>query len=79
MAKNKAPASFEEALAELEALVAQMEGGQLTLESSLTAYGRGTELLKFCQTQLADAQQKVQVLSAGELAPFELPTSERTQ
>ena len=44
-----------------------MEGGQLSLEQSLTAYKRGAELLKFCQAQLADAQQQVKVLEAGAL------------
>ena len=39
------PASFEAALAELEQLVATMEGGQLPLEQSLAAYKRGAALL----------------------------------
>ncbi|MEK7230447.1 MAG: exodeoxyribonuclease VII small subunit [Pseudomonadota bacterium] len=48
-------------------MVTRMEGGQLPLEQSLTAYKRGAELLKFCQAQLADAQQQVRVLEAGAL------------
>jgi len=59
--------TFESALAELERIVTRMEGGQLPLEQSLTAYKRGAELLKFCQAQLADAQQQVKVLEAGAL------------
>jgi exodeoxyribonuclease VII small subunit len=43
------PASFESALAELESIVATMEGGQLPLAESLAAYKRGAELLQFCQ------------------------------
>jgi exodeoxyribonuclease VII small subunit len=58
---------FESALTELETIVSRMEGGQLTLEQSLAAYKRGAELLKVCQTQLADAQQQVKVLEAGTL------------
>ena len=46
------PASFEAALAELEAIVATMEGGQLPLSESLSAYKRGAELLQFCQSAL---------------------------
>jgi len=42
----KAP-TFEDSLAELEKIVANMEAGQLPLEESLAAYKRGTELLKF--------------------------------
>ena len=69
-AKSDQARTFERALAELEGLVARMEGGQLSLEQSLTAYKRGAELLKFCQTQLADAQQQVKVLEAGALKNF---------
>lgn len=66
-AKAEQNPTFESALAELENIVTRMEGGQLPLEQSLTAYKRGAELLKFCQAQLADAQQQVKVLEAGAL------------
>ena len=69
-AKSAQNSTFESALAELEGIVARMEGGQLSLEQSLTAYKRGAELLKFCQAQLADAQQQVKVLEAGALKNF---------
>jgi exodeoxyribonuclease VII small subunit len=62
--------TYESALSELEGIVSRMEDGQLTLEQSLTAYKRGAELLKFCQAQLADAQQQVKVLEAGVLKNF---------
>ena len=62
--------TFEGALTELESIVTRMEGGQLSLEQSLTAYKRGAELLKFCQAQLADAQQQVKVLESGALKNF---------
>ena len=67
---SQAPESFEAALAELETIVRDMEAGSLTLEQSLAAYQRGTQLLKFCQGQLAAAEQKIQILEAGELAQF---------
>lgn len=67
---NQAPKSFEEALAELESIVQDMESGKLSLEESLTAYQRGAELLKYCQGALAAAEQKIQVLEAGELREF---------
>lgn len=69
-AKSEHGPTFESALAELENIVTRMEGGQLSLEQSLTAYKRGAELLKFCQAQLADAQQQVKVLEAGALKNF---------
>ena len=68
--KTESPPNFEAALAELEALVASMESGDLSLEQSLTSYQRGAELLKYCQAQLADAHERVRILEAGELKPF---------
>jgi exodeoxyribonuclease VII small subunit len=62
--------SFEAALAELEALVAQMESGELPLAESLAAYKRGAQLLAHCQAALKDAQQQVEVLERGVLQPF---------
>ena len=70
-APNDAPASFEAALAELEEIVAKMEGGSLPLQESLAAYRRGALLLQFCQAALKDAQQQVQVLEKGVLKSFD--------
>lgn len=58
--------SFGDALAELDKIVAQLEGGQLELEDSMARYERGVGLLKTLQARLADAQQKVTML-IGEL------------
>jgi exodeoxyribonuclease VII small subunit len=72
MAKSRAtpPKDYESALTELEALVAEMESGQLPLEASLAAYKRGAELLQYCRQQLAAAEQQVQILENGSLQPF---------
>ena len=67
---TESPQSFEAALAELEALVATMESGQLPLKESLGAYQRGAQLLAFCQDALKDAQQQVEVLEKGVLKTF---------
>ena len=66
----QSPRSFEEALAELEQIVASMEGGQLPLNESLAAYKRGAELLAFCQSALKDAEQQILVLEKGVLKAF---------
>jgi len=58
--------SFGEALAELDEIVAALEGGQLELEDSMARYERGVCLLKALQSKLSDAQQKVTML-IGEL------------
>jgi exodeoxyribonuclease VII small subunit len=64
------PTSFEAAVSELEAVVAAMESGQLGLESSLSAYRRGAELLRFCRSLLDDAQQQIKVLEDESLRDF---------
>ncbi len=53
---------FEAAMAELETLVASMEGGELSLEDSLKAFERGVKLTRHCQTALKNAELKVKVL-----------------
>lgn len=58
--------TFGSALAELDQIVAALEGGQLELEDSLGRYERGVSLLRALQAKLADAQQKVTML-IGEL------------
>ena len=64
------PKTFEAALAELETIVATMEGGQLALADALAAYKRGAELVQYCQTALKEAQQQVKVLEKGVLKAF---------
>lgn len=68
--KAQKTVSFEVAMAELDQLVADMEGGKLSLEDSLAAYKRGAELLSFCRGKLDDAQQQVRVLEDGVLKDF---------
>jgi exodeoxyribonuclease VII small subunit len=70
------PKTFEAALAELEAIVATMEGGQLPLAEALAAYQRGAELLQYCQAALKDAEQQVQMLERGVLKSFAPPDAD---
>lgn len=67
---------FETALAELEDIVASMEGGKLELEASIAAYKRGMELMKHCQAQLADAEQQIRVLENGQFKDVDRNTLE---
>jgi exodeoxyribonuclease VII small subunit len=64
------PASYEAAMTELEALVAEMESGNLPLEGSLAAYRRGAELVKYCQQVLERVEQQVKVLEGDALKPL---------
>ena len=73
MAKSRAatpPQDYESALAEIEAIVSEMESGQLPLDASLAAYKRGAELLNYCRQQLADAEQQVKIMDNGTLSNF---------
>ena len=70
MSKPSGEPSFEGALAELEKIVARMEGGELTLEEALAVHRRGLELARFCQQKLEAAQQQVKVLKGEVLKPL---------
>lgn len=70
---------FESALAELEALIEQLESGDLSLDASLKAFEKGVKLTRECQLKLTDAEQKVQQLVAEQgkltLEDFDQPQS----
>lgn len=57
-----APVSYEAALQELEALVGQMESGQMPLDGLLSGYRRGAELLQFCRGRLDAVEDQIRVL-----------------
>jgi exodeoxyribonuclease VII small subunit len=81
MAKSRAatpPKDYESALAEIEAIVTEMESGQLPLDASLAAYKRGAELLHFCRQQLTDAEQQVKIMENGTLSSFKTDSTSRT-
>jgi exodeoxyribonuclease VII small subunit len=60
------PKTFEEAIAELEQIVSQMESSQVGLEESLAKYERGTFLIRHCRGILSAAEKQIEVLSKGE-------------
>ena len=68
MARKKE--KFEEALQKLEAIVTQMEEGDLPLEETLKAFEEGVKLARFCANKLDEAERKVERLmrdQAGKL------------
>lgn len=68
---DKNTLDFESSLLELEAIVSQMESGNLPLATSIDAYKRGAALLQFCQKSLNDAEQQVRILTdADKLETF---------
>ena len=69
---KKLPSDFETAMQDLEALVKQMEAGEMTLEDSLKAFEEGVQLTRICQAALKSAEQRVIELSPdGEASPFD--------
>jgi exodeoxyribonuclease VII small subunit len=51
------PESFEVAIERLEALVSQLEGGDVPLEKSLAAFEEGRQLIAYCEQKLQAAEQ----------------------
>jgi exodeoxyribonuclease VII small subunit len=63
VARAPATPNFEQTLAELEALVARLESGELPLDQALAIFEQGVKLTRACQAALQAAQQKVQILT----------------
>lgn len=58
--------TFEEAMAELEKVVTQLERGDVALEQSIALYERGAALKAHCAGKLKDAEEKVELIRAAE-------------
>lgn len=56
--------SFEAALAELEEIIAKLEGGAVELEESITLYERGAALRAHCDKKLKSAREKIEKVVA---------------
>ena len=82
MAKDKIPAdikklAFEDALAELEEIVRELESGAGGLDDSIEAYSRGIYLKRHCEARLKDAQAKIEKIvlkSDGDVSSEPLDT-----
>lgn len=76
MAKPKTEPTFEKNLEELEAIVAALESGTLSLDESLRQFEQGIRLSRSCEQALADAEKKIEILTKGgggalEAQPFD--------
>ena len=58
--------TFEESLAQLEQIVAQMEGGETTLQELMQNYAQGVKLSQQCLQDLARAEQAMDIMVTGE-------------
>ncbi len=55
--------TFEEAMAELEKVLGQLERGDVALDDSIKLYERGAALKKRCETKLKEAEEKVAAIT----------------
>jgi exodeoxyribonuclease VII small subunit len=64
--------TFEQAYAQLEDVVAQLEAGDLPLEESVALYEQGQQLARLCGEMLDSAELRIQQIDdAGALGPLE--------
>jgi len=78
MAKNKKELTFEQSLQRLGEIVAELEGGALSLDESLARYEEGRRTIGRCYEMLETAERRIEALIAGEdgkleAKPFEAP------
>ncbi len=75
MAKKTNNLSFEESISALEQIVAELEKGDIPLDTALTQFEKGIALVRQSQSKLEQAQQKVSVLlqesEQAQLKPFD--------
>jgi len=64
--QQKTEPKFEEALAELERVVRQLEEGDIPLEESLTAFERGVALVRLLHSRLDSVQARIEELTRNE-------------
>lgn len=57
--------SFEDALAQLEEIVRNLEGGDSALDDAIASYERGAALKRHCESKLRQAQARVEKISLG--------------
>ena len=70
---------FESALKTLEDIVAQLEGGDLSLDRSLELFEEGVRISRFCSSKLQEAERRVEVLTKtaeGELKEEPFPEND---
>ena len=60
--KDPQELKFEEAIADLEQVVEQLESGDLSLEDSLAAFEKGVGLVRYCNQKLSEVEKKVELL-----------------
>ena len=78
--KQDKETSFEETIKQLEAIVTQLENGDLPLDEALNEFEKGIKLARSGQKQLNEAEQRIQILlsenSDAQLSEFSIDNNE---
>ena len=61
--------TFEQALAELEKIVADLEQGKIPLEDSIDKYEQGMKMIKHCRDVLEQAEKRIETIAAEKEPP----------
>ena len=70
MTSRKRTPDLEKSLTQLEEVVQLLEEGEIPLEEALKQFEKGVKLSRDCQTALKAAEQRIKVLTDGELEDF---------
>lgn len=60
---DAAPPDLENAIVQIDSILAEMEGGKLPLNQLISRYEEGVKLVKLCQEQLHKAEQRIQIVT----------------
>jgi exodeoxyribonuclease VII small subunit len=63
MPKSPEPKNFEQALSQLEGIIAKMESDELPLDDLLVRYEEGIKLIGFCTEKLQAAEKRIQIVT----------------
>ena len=66
MEKNKENMTFEQSLGRLDEIVRMLETGSAPLDKSLELFEEGVSLVKNCNSQLDNVEQRIKILSRNE-------------
>lgn len=65
--------SFEEALSELEAIVKELESGNVNLDDAINKYGEAMKLVKVCEDKIKNAEDMVvKIVKDNKVEDFEV-------
>ncbi len=71
--------SFEDALAQLEMIVRELEAGKIKLDDAVNAYEKATVLKRFCEEKLKSAELKIEKINISPLGDISTEPLDKTE